>query len=327
MPVSGAMTIVAAARYRDGVRTDELTPGTLSMAEPIVNGGGIDWIDLDEPTARDLSVLERRYGLHPLAVEDTLDAGHAAKLEVFDDQLLVIVDAAATERDEVAYRSNSAIVGEGFIITVRRGDADGWNGWRGRVEARPGLLGRGPAYVLHAFLDAVADTYPPVVEAIERRVMAMEGKARDAAPEQLAVVKQVVASLNADARIVEADRSIVPLDTILDTGLFDEERAEEHPLWAKELFDYASHRPESEEYGVESFVYRARQPFDPARFHTFLSGTKALDTVIRAKGHFWLATRPDFLGELAKAGHQSSVSRMGRWWAAVPKHRWRVAAK
>ena len=161
-----------------------------------------------------------------------------------------------------------------------------------------------------------------LVEQIEFADVVIVNKASDVSPEQLAVVKQVVASLTADARIIEADRSEVPLDTILNTGLFDEERAEEHPLWAKELFDYASHRPESEEYGVESFVYRARQPFDPAKLHAFLTGGKSLEKVIRAKGHFWLATRPDYLGELAKAGHQSSVSRMGRWWAAVPKNRW-----
>ncbi len=160
-----------------------------------------------------------------------------------------------------------------------------------------------------------------LVEQIEFADVVIVNKASDVGPDHLAVVKQVVASLNADARIVTADRAGVPLGAILDTGLFDEERAEQHPLWAKELFDYASHRPESEEYGVESFVYRARRPFDPAKLHALLTG-KALDKVIRAKGHFWLATRPDYLGELAKAGHQVQVSRMGRWWAAVPKNRW-----
>lgn len=161
-----------------------------------------------------------------------------------------------------------------------------------------------------------------LVEQIEFADVVIVNKAGAVAPDQLAIVKQVVASLNADARIVEADFAQVPLDTILDTGLFDDERAEQHPLWAKELYGYADHRPESEEYGVESFVYRARRPFDPKRLHDFLTGGQALDKVIRAKGHFWLATRPDFLGELAKAGSQVSVSRMGRWWAAVPKSRW-----
>jgi G3E family GTPase len=160
-----------------------------------------------------------------------------------------------------------------------------------------------------------------LVEQIEFADVVIVNKARAVEPEQLATVKQVVASLNADARIIEADFGKVALDTILDTGLYNEERSEQHPLWMKELYDYASHRPESEEYGVESFVYRARRPFHPAMFYRFLTGD-ALDKVIRAKGHFWLATRADFLGELAIAGHQKTVSRMGRWWAAVPKNRW-----
>ncbi len=160
-----------------------------------------------------------------------------------------------------------------------------------------------------------------LVEQIEFADVVIVNKVSAVTAEQLAVVKKVIASLNADARIVEADYGKVELDTILDTGLFDDEKAEQHPLWAKELYGYADHRPESEEYGVESFVYRARRPFDPRRFYAFLTNA-SLDKVIRAKGHFWLATRPDFLGELALAGRQKSVSRMGRWWAAVPKNRW-----
>ena len=160
-----------------------------------------------------------------------------------------------------------------------------------------------------------------LIEQIEFADVVIVNKASAVSAEQLATVKQVVASLNADARIVDADYGKVELDAVMGTGLFDEERAETHPLWAKELFDYASHRPESEEYGVESFVYRARRPFDPALFYGFLTG-EVLDRVIRAKGHFWLATRTDYLGELAIAGSQKSVSRLGRWWAAVPKNRW-----
>jgi G3E family GTPase len=160
-----------------------------------------------------------------------------------------------------------------------------------------------------------------LVEQIEFADVVVINKANAVSADELAAVKQVAASLNADARIVEADYGKVELDQLLGTGLFDEERAEQHPLWAKELFDYKSHRPESEEYGVESFVYRARRPFDPVAFHAFLTGD-GLDRVIRAKGHFWLATRPDLLGELGLAGTQKTVSRLGRWWAAVPKNRW-----
>ena len=160
-----------------------------------------------------------------------------------------------------------------------------------------------------------------LVEQIEFADVVIVNKASDVSSEQLAMVKKVVASLNGDAKIITADQSNVELDEVMGTGLYDEEQSEQHPLWLKELYDFASHRPETEEYGVESFVYRARRPLNPAKFYDFLVSDN-LDKVIRAKGHFWLATRPDFLGELAIAGTQKSVSRMGRWWAAVPKNRW-----
>lgn len=160
-----------------------------------------------------------------------------------------------------------------------------------------------------------------LVEQIEFADVVVVNKASSVSAEQLAVVKKLVASLNADAVIVPCDHGRVDLDLLLATGLFDEDKASRHPLWAKELYGYAHHQPETEEYGIESFVYRARQPFDPARFHDFLT-TGGLDHVVRAKGHFWLATRPDWVGELAVAGSQTTSSRLGRWWAAVPKHHW-----
>ncbi len=159
-----------------------------------------------------------------------------------------------------------------------------------------------------------------LVEQIEFADVIVINKADMVSPEQLAIVRKLVASLNADARIVEARFGKVALDAVLDTGLFDDERAETHPLWAKELYGYAQHRPESEEYGIESFVYRARAPFDPAKFHAFSTG--GWPGVIRAKGHFWLATRPDWVGELAQAGAQTLTAGLGRWWAAVPRNRW-----
>ncbi|KAA9016511.1 MULTISPECIES: GTP-binding protein [Sphingobium] len=160
-----------------------------------------------------------------------------------------------------------------------------------------------------------------LVEQIEFADVVVINKASAVSPEQLAIVKKLVASLNADARIITCDQGKVPLDAMLDTGLFDEEKAAQHPLWAKELYGYASHQPETEEYGIESFVYRARQPFDPAKLHAFLTDG-GLDGVVRAKGHFWLATRPDWVGELAVAGAQTMTARMGRWWASIPKNHW-----
>ncbi|GJE16287.1 zinc metallochaperone GTPase ZigA [Methylobacterium marchantiae] len=159
-----------------------------------------------------------------------------------------------------------------------------------------------------------------LVEQIEFADVIVVNKADDVGEDQLALVRAVVRGLNADARIVEAAYGRVPLGDILETGLFSEEKAQEHPLWFKELYGAHEHVPETEEYGIGSFVYRARRPFDPRAFHAFTKAT--WPGLIRAKGHFWLATRPDWVGEFSLAGSIARVSPMGAWWVCVPKSRW-----
>ena len=111
----------------------------------------------------------------------------------------------------------------------------------------------------------------------------------------------------------------MPAVAIMGTGLFDFRRAHEHPMWAKELYGFKDHVPETEEYGVASFVYRARRPFIPAKVLEVLNGE--MPGVIRAKGHFWIATRPDWVAEFSLAGSLSSVTPLGQWWATVPEAR------
>ncbi|MCI5045601.1 MAG: GTP-binding protein [Aquisalinus sp.] len=145
-------------------------------------------------------------------------------------------------------------------------------------------------------------------------------KVKDARPEQVDAARKIIRSLNADVKIIETNYSDVPAGEILDTGLFDFDKAHEHPMWAKELYGYADHVPETEEYGVTSYVYRARRPFQPQAIYSILNG--ALPGVIRAKGHFWVATRPDWVAEFSLAGALSSVTPLGTWWASVPRERW-----
>ncbi|PXW67031.1 zinc metallochaperone GTPase ZigA [Methylobacterium sp. B4] len=159
-----------------------------------------------------------------------------------------------------------------------------------------------------------------LVEQIEFADVVVINKAGDVTADRLDLVRAVVRGLNADARIIEAVRGRVPPDAILDTGLFDEEKAQEHPLWFKELYGAHAHVPETEEYGIGSFVYRARRPFDPARFQAFANTT--WPGLIRAKGHFWLATRPEWVGAFSLAGAVAHIGAMGFWWAAVPRKRW-----
>ncbi|MCT8161851.1 GTP-binding protein [Pseudoruegeria sp. SHC-113] len=159
-----------------------------------------------------------------------------------------------------------------------------------------------------------------LTEQIEFADVIVLNKVTDAGPAQAQAALMIIKALNPDARVIQTDHSVVGTGDILDTGLFDFYKAQEHPLWAKELYGFAHHVPETEEYGISSFVYRARAPFDPVKIERLLNGD--LPGVIRAKGHFWLATRPDWAVEFSLAGAISSLKPLGRWWAAVPEPHW-----
>lgn len=158
-----------------------------------------------------------------------------------------------------------------------------------------------------------------LTEQIEFADVVILNKVTDAGPQRTENARKIIRALNGDARIIETNHSEVDVEAILDTGLFDFDTAHEHPMWAKELYGFANHTPEDEEYGIESFAYHARAPFDPQKLHAALNGT--LPGVIRAKGHFWIATRPDWAAEFSLAGALSSIAPLGRWWASVPEER------
>ena len=139
---------------------------------------------------------------------------------------------------------------------------------------------------------------------------------------QRATVRGLIAALNPQARVIETDHGVVPPAAIFNTGLFDHEAAETYAGWAQELYALKTGHIESEAdtYGVRSFVYRARRPFHPARLMQLLK--RRLPGVIRAKGFFWLATRPDWVAELQIAGAMLTHQPHGRWWSSVPRERW-----
>lgn len=130
-------------------------------------------------------------------------------------------------------------------------------------------------------------------------------------PKQVDELEAVLRRLNPAAEIIRSEHSRVPLEKVLNTGLFDLEKAESSAGWLRELNN--EHVPETEEYGITSFVYRAWKPFHPSRLHTSLS--RPWPGVLRAKGFFWLATRPDTMGAWAQAGNSLTLDPMGPWWA------------
>jgi G3E family GTPase len=140
--------------------------------------------------------------------------------------------------------------------------------------------------------------------------------------QRLAQVHAVIKALNPKARVVESVRGEVPLKHIFDTRLFNLQDAYAMPGWVQELEGRhsATHQSESEAYGLHSFVYRAREPFHPQRLHDFLQAP--ITGLIRSKGYFWLASRPEWVGSLSGAGKLMNIEPVGQWWAAVPKSRW-----
>ena len=124
--------------------------------------------------------------------------------------------------------------------------------------------------------------------------------------------------LNPDARLRRVTRGQVDFRDVIGTGLYDEEAASRMPGWFKEL--NGEHIPETEEYGISSFVYRRRKPFHPQRLMDALNG--GLLGVVRSKGYLWVASRPRYCGVWSQAGASLQVDRGGLWFAAVQRENW-----
>ncbi|WP_260958404.1 zinc metallochaperone GTPase ZigA [Pseudomonas citri] len=130
----------------------------------------------------------------------------------------------------------------------------------------------------------------------------------------------IVRRLNTRAQILPMSMGQVPLGKILDTGLFDFERAAQAPGWLQEL--RGEHVPETEEYGIASTAYRARRPFHPQRFFDFIDRPWSQGRLLRSKGFFWLASKPEEAGSWSQAGGLMRHGYAGRWWRFVPKNQW-----
>ena len=137
---------------------------------------------------------------------------------------------------------------------------------------------------------------------------------------QLDELAAVLRSLNPEAEMIPITHGEVPLEKVLDTGRFSFERAQQAPGWLKEL--RGEHVPETEEYGISSFAYHARRPFHPQKFFELLHGDWFGGRLLRSKGFFWLATRPQFAGQWSQAGGIAHYGFAGMFWKAVPESRW-----
>jgi magnesium transporter len=169
------MMIVDNAIYVDGHRASE--PGSLRETyEVLRKERGVAWIGLYRPTEEEFASVAGEFELHELAVEDALEAHQRPKLERYGQTLFVVLRPARylDAPEEVEFGEIHVFVGEDFVITVRHGEAPALGEVRGRLEADPELLVRGPEAILYAIMDRVVDGYAPVVRGLENDIDEIE---------------------------------------------------------------------------------------------------------------------------------------------------------
>jgi G3E family GTPase len=157
-----------------------------------------------------------------------------------------------------------------------------------------------------------------LIEQVEFADVLVLGKTDLVTPQEVSRLEGVLHHLNPRAKIVRAAQGAVSIDAILDTGLYDPQASEQAAGWMQELAGV--HTPETEAFGIRSFVFKARRPFHPQRFAAFVGET--WPGVLRSKGFFWLATRMQEVGTWSQAGASCQSGRAGYWWAAAPQQRW-----
>ncbi|MET9913053.1 magnesium and cobalt transport protein CorA [Streptomyces sp. NPDC006476] len=241
-------SVVQAALYRDGVRIS--SPATLAetFRELREEPSGMAWIGLARPTDAELLSLAAEFDLHPLSVEDAMEAHQRPKLERYGDTLFVVLRAARylDAPEEVDFGELHVFVGPDFVITVRHGAAPDLSAVRRRMEETPELLKLGPEAVLYAILDAVVDGYAPVVAGVQNDIDEIETEVFRGDPE----VSRRIYELSRE--MVEFQRATRPLVGMLHgliAGFSKYETDEELQRYLRDVADHVTHTSER----VDSF--------------------------------------------------------------------------
>ncbi|AZP21228.1 magnesium and cobalt transport protein CorA [Streptomyces aquilus] len=242
-PEAEPASIVQAALYQDGVRVS--SPATLAetFRELRLQRSGMAWIGLARPTEAELLSLAAEFDLHPLAVEDAMEAHQRPKLERYGETLFVVLRAARylDAPEEVDFGELHVFVGPDFVITVRHGAAPDLSAVRNRMEASPDLLKLGPEAVLYAILDAVVDGYLPVVTGVQNDIDEIETEVFRGEPE----VSRRIYELSRE--MVEFQRATRPLVGMLHglmAGFSKYGTDEELQRYLRDVADHVTHTSE-----------------------------------------------------------------------------------
>ncbi|WP_369250070.1 magnesium and cobalt transport protein CorA [Streptomyces sp. R41] len=241
-------SVVQAALYRDGVRVS--TPSSLSdtFRELREQPSGMAWIGLARPTEAELLSLAAEFDLHPLAVEDAMEAHQRPKLERYGDTLFVVLSAARylDAAEEVDFGELHVFVGPDFVITVRHGAAPDLSAVRRRMEDTPELLKLGPEAVLYAILDSVVDGYVPVVSGVQNDIDEIETEVFRGDP---AVSRRIYELSREMVEFQRATRPLVGMLHGLMAGFAKYGTDEELQRYLRDVADHVTHTSER----VDSF--------------------------------------------------------------------------
>jgi len=241
-------SVVQAALYRDGVRVASPTTLAETFRQLRDEPDGMAWIGLARPTESELLSLAAEFDLHPLAVEDALEAHQRPKLERYGDTLFVVLRAARylDAPEEVDFGELHLFVGPDFLITVRHGAAPDLSAVRRRMEDTPELLKLGPEAVLYAILDSVVDGYVPVVFGVQNDIDEIETEVFRGDPE---VSRRIYELSREMVEFQRATRPLVGMLHALMAGFAKYGTDEELQRYLRDVADHVTHTSER----VDSF--------------------------------------------------------------------------
>jgi magnesium transporter len=206
------------------------------MGEASRNGGGIAWVGLYRPSEDEFSHVAEVFGLHELAVEDTVKAHQRPKLERYGDTLFCVLRPAryVDETEAVEFGEVHIFAGATFVITIRHGEAPDLAAVRASLEQRPDLLQRGPVAILHAIMDRVVDDYAPVVAGVENDIDEIEDEVFGGGRHE---VSRRVYELHRE--VIAFQRATKPLVGMLDVLMSDRDVDDEESRYLRDVQDHA----------------------------------------------------------------------------------------
>jgi magnesium transporter len=215
--------VVKCSAYADGRNVGDVAVPEVS--EVLREGDRFVWIGVHDPDAALMHQLQDEFQLHELAVEDALRAHQRPKVEEYGDALFVVLRTVQLRDGAVEIGETDLFVGPRYVVSIRHGESASYAPVRARIEASPGLLKKGPGFVVYAIMDFVVDQYFPVVDALEDRLEALEDSLFDgslnretteriyALKRELVSVKRAISPLlEVCNRLIRFDTSLVPDD-------------------------------------------------------------------------------------------------------------------